>query len=112
MRSRPGLLAGELRAREQQIGEYVPNVDAHGRDVLLGEEDAPLTSVGSRRSRFRERHAFAPRPQPKLTELARAKRAQRGALKPFVHQRLQISKSLRKKPIPMMWLANYEYNDF
>lgn len=100
MRSRPGLLAGELRAREQQIGEYVANVDEKGRDIPLGEEDVSLGAQPFR-AQFRERHAYSPRAQPKMTELARTKNV-RGALRGFVHQRLQISRVLRKKPIPMM----------
>ena len=92
-------MAGELRPVEQQIGQYVPDVDARGKDIPYAK------------ARAVERHAYAPRPQPKLTELKLLTRV-KSAAHSFVRQRLTISKSLRRKPIPAMWLANYEYNDF
>jgi hypothetical protein len=88
-----------LRPIEQQIGEYVPDVDVRGKDI-------PYT-----KARALERHKYSPRPQPKLTEVKLLSRV-RGSARFFVRQRLEISKSLRRKPIPAMWLANYEYNDF
>jgi len=99
LRSKPGRLAGELRPVEQQIGEYVPDVDAQGKDISYAK------------ARGVERHTYAPRPQPKLTELKLLSRVC-GPARAFVRQRLEISKSVRRKPIPTMWLANYEYNDF
>lgn len=93
-----GLLAGELRAREQQIGEYVADVDDSGRDIP--QERA-----------LRERHAFVSRPAQKLPELNKVARA-RGLDKTFARQRLKVSKWVRRKPIPTLWLANYECNEF
>ena len=98
LRNKPGRLAGEIRAVEQQIGQYVSDVDERGKDIPYSKAK-------------RERHAFAPGPQPKLTELKLLSRV-KAAARPFVRQRLKISKTLRRKPIPAMWLANYEYNDF
>lgn len=92
--------AGELRAREQQIGQYVPEVDSAGRDISAA--DAP----------FRERHPLTRRPSKedpavKVTEKA----LKRGADAAVTRHRLRISKAVQRKPVPSMWLANYEYRD-
>lgn len=78
MQSRTGKLAGELRAREQQIGEYVSDVDARGQDV-------PQTRA------LRERHDFVVQTQPQLNETRKISSA-RGLDKTFAKQRLSISK--------------------
>jgi ribosomal protein S4 len=100
MSLRPDAVGGELRSREQQVGEYVAEVDDEGRDIL--EKDAP----------FRERHSLAVR-NTKFKSFT--KRTAGELLSPVAlllkKQRLRISQIARRKPIPSMWLANYECRD-
>lgn len=87
MSLRPDRTGGELRSRDQQVGEYVPDVDALGRDIPES------------RAAFRERNPLTPRAQPK----ARAtKRIIARVAAPLASHRLQISKVARRKPIPAM----------
>jgi ribosomal protein S4 len=73
---------GAYAAREQQIGEYVAEVDAEGRDI--SEEHSPV----------REREALV----------------RKGKNKPIKGRNL-LHKLILKKPIPAMWLAQHEYKD-
>jgi hypothetical protein len=88
---------GELQNIEQQIGEYVADVDAAGVSV-----PAPLARP--------EREALSPRPQPADPEVERIKKLKERSitLHPLTKNRLRISTQARKKPIPAMWLANHE----
>lgn len=99
---RPDRFGGELRARQQQVGEYVPDVDAYGRDIK--RKDAP-----------KERHKFQ-RILPKVVDpeikktnkiLKKGSRLDRS----LVRQRLRISRQATRKPVPGIRLANYEFRD-
>lgn len=82
---------GELQNIEQQIGEYVAEVDDEG--------------VSIPRSRARpERDELSVRPQPADPEAVRIEKlkAQRAMLHPLTKNRLQISAIARRKPIPAM----------
>jgi hypothetical protein len=70
-------------AREQQVGEYVAEVDADGKDIL--EKESP----------FREREAL-------VIKKSMRKPIGRVGNSP-------LGKLLRRKPIPAMWLAEHEY---
>lgn len=74
-------------------------------DVDAGGRDIPQVRA------LRERHEYAPRPTQKLSELNKIASA-RGLDKTFARQRLKVSKWVRRKPIPTLWLANYECNEF
>jgi ribosomal protein S4 len=93
-------LRGELPAIPRHVGEYVPEVDEFGKDIpeLLAprERHAPLVSQKPRKQR---KHLRLKKYSPGLAGL-------------FERQRLRISELLRRKPVPTMWLANYEYNEF
>lgn len=96
MSLRPDRTGGELRSRDQQIGEYVAEVDDMGRDIPEAK------------AAFRERHPFTPK---SADQKAVSSRSGKGATTSASSHRLQISKIARRKPIPAMWLANYEYRD-
>ena len=93
---------GELRARAQRIGEYVPAVDALGRNI-------PQTAA------LRERHELKALPKGKDAEVRKTVRLlkRRGGVttKILAQHRLGISKQARRKPAPTMRLANYEFRD-
>lgn len=93
---------GELRSRSQQVGEYVADVDATGRDIP--RSDAP-----------KERHKFQKiMPEIEDTEINKTNRILKyGSLvsKTVALHRLQIASQARRKPVPSMRLANYEYRD-
>ena len=93
---------GEIRSRPQQVGEYVAEVDASGRDIR--RKDAP-----------KERHKFQRiMPEGKDREIQKTaqilKSGSRSSKLIAIH-RLQIADQARRKPIPTMRLANYEYRD-
>lgn len=93
---------GEIRSRPQQVGEYVAEVDASGRDIR--RKDAP-----------KERHKFQRiMPEGKDREIQKTARILKGgsrSSKLIAIHRLQIADQARRKPIPTMRLANYEYRD-
>lgn len=93
---------GELRSRSQQVGEYVADVDAAGRDIR--RSDAP-----------KERHKFQKiMPEIEDTEINKTNRILKygsSTLKTVALHRLQIATQARRKPVPSMRLANYEYRD-
>lgn len=95
MNLRPDRAGGELRAREQQIGEYVADVDASGRDI----PEAKAT--------FRERFSASEQTAAKAGASSQVKTRATS----LTGHRLQISRIARRKPVPAMWLANYEYRD-
>ena len=93
---------GELRTRPQQVGEYVADVDALGQDI-------------KRKDALKERHKYQ-----KLTtasgdvEIKKTNRVlKRGqaSSKLVARHRLGIAEQARRKPVPTMRLANYEYRD-
>jgi len=93
---------GELRSRPQQVGEYVADVDADGRDIRRA--NAP-----------RERHKFQRiLPEKEDTEIKKTNRILKygsASSKTIALHRLQIASQARRKPVPTMRLANYEYRD-
>lgn len=96
---------GELRSQTQQVGEYVAEVDDFGRDI-------------PRKVAPRERHKFQRLmpvvPIDKDPEVKKTDRIlKRGALssKIVARHRLEIARQARRKPVPSMRLANYEYRD-
>ena len=93
---------GEIRSQPQQIGEYVADVDAEGRDIP--RKNAP-----------KERHKFQRLPPKKIDgEIQKTDRIlKRGSSldKTIALHRLMISGMARRKPVPTMRLANYEYRD-
>jgi len=99
---RPDRFGGELRSRAQQVGEYVADVDAEGRDIK--RKNAP-----------RERHKFQKvlpivmDPEIKKTNkiLRKGSRLDRS----LARQRLRISRQAARKPMPGIRLANYEFRD-
>lgn len=99
---RPDRFGGELRSRAQQVGEYVPDVDARGRDIK--RKNAP-----------RERHKFQ-KVLPVVIDseikktnkiLKKGSRLDRS----LARQRLRISRQAARKPVPGIRLANYEFRD-
>jgi ribosomal protein S4 len=94
------LLSGELPARARRVGEYVAEVDEYGKDIP--EHLAP-----------RERHApLESQKHKKSPKYSQPKRTRSGLAGLFEMERLRISGLLRRKPVPTMWLANYECNEF
>jgi len=96
---------GELRSRTQQVGEYVAEVDASGRDIP--RKNAPLE-----RHKFQKIMPVLPvirDPEYKKTDRV----LKRGPLssKIVARHRLEITEQARRKPVPSMRLANYEYRD-
>ena len=85
MSLRPDRTGGELRARDQQIGEYVAEVDDMGRDIPEAK------------AVFRERHALTARNGVKTLATASVSPAA-----PVASHRLRISKLARRKPVPAM----------
>lgn len=88
------MLAGELPMREQQIGEYVADIDTRGQDI-------PESKA------LRERHDFAPRAaanRNKLRKLKKSNRPKREATldRTLKGQRLKVSRWVRRKPIPTL----------
>jgi hypothetical protein len=102
MTLRPDRFGGELRSRQQQVGEYVAEVDAEGRDIR--RKDAP-----------KERHKYQKiLPRVKDTELSKTDALLKRApvsTKIVTRHRLGITKEARRKPVPSLRLANYEYRD-
>lgn len=96
MNLRKDSLGGEIRAKSQRVGEYVPETDAAGKDI---PEYA---------STHRERHPLQPVKKNKLKSILKNKQKKND---PIFKQRLRISKIARRKPVPTMWLANYEFYD-
>lgn len=84
---------GELALIEQQIGQYVAEVDDRGVDIP--EDKAP----------FREREEFVPN---KIVEGV-VKPVKKGPRRQLALQRRAVSLEARRKPVPTMWLANHEY---
>jgi hypothetical protein len=77
-----------LRDIEQQVGEYVADVDETGADIP--KERAP-----------HELEPLQVRPQPRDSEIAKTKNLIRNRKIPAVTKhRLAISMQARKKPIP------------
>jgi hypothetical protein len=98
----PDRFGGELRSRPQQVGEYVPEVDAYGRDIR--RKKAP-----------KERHKFQ-RILPEIKDRAilqtdRILKRGSSSDKVIAIHRLRISAQARRKPVPTMRLANYELRD-
>jgi ribosomal protein S4 len=94
---------GELRSRAQKVGEYVADVDASGRDIP--RKNAP-----------KERHKFEQTvlPEKEDLEIKRTiKVLAKGSnlRKTIALHRLFIAKQARRKPVPSMFLANFEYRD-
>jgi len=93
---------GELRSRPQQVGEYVADVDDLGKDI-------------SRKNAPKERHKFQRiLPETKDSEISKTDRILKyGSIssKTIALHRLQIARQARRKPVPTMRLANYEYRD-
>ncbi len=103
MSLRPDRLGGELRSRPQKVGEYVAEVDAKGRDIR--RKDAP-----------KERHKFQQKilPSVKEMEIKKTNRVlKRGPVidRIVTRHRLGITREARRKPVPTLRLANYEYRD-
>ena len=102
MTLRPDRFGGELRSRQQQVGEYVAEVDAEGQDVR--RKDAP-----------KERHKYQKiLPSIKDAELLKTNTLLKRAsviTKVVTRHRLGITKEARRKPVPSLRLANYEYRD-
>lgn len=102
MSVRPDRFGGQLRSRAQQVGEYVPDVDASGRNVR-------------RKNALRERHKFQ-KILPKVNDPEIKKTNKILKQKPLTdrllaRQRLKIAKQALRKPMPTLRLANYEYRD-
>jgi ribosomal protein S4 len=94
---------GELRSRAQKVGEYVADVDDFGRNIP--RKNAP-----------KERHKFeqAVLPEKEDLEVKRTiKVLAKGSnlRKTIALHRLFIAKQARRKPVPSMFLANFEYRD-
>jgi len=103
MSLRPDRLGGELRSRPQKVGEYVAEVDAKGRDIR-------------RKNALKERHKFQPTALPlvKDPEIKKTNRIlKKGPVSDRIvtRHRLGITRQARRKPVPTMRLANYEYRD-
>jgi ribosomal protein S4 len=102
MTLRPDRFGGELRSRQQQVGEYVAEVDAEGQDIR-------------RKDALKERHKYQKiLPAVKDTELLRTDALLKRApvsTKIVTRHRLGITKEARRKPVPSLRLANYEYRD-
>jgi len=79
--------AGELALIEQQIGEYVPEVDSRGIDI---PEDEAV---------FREREEFVAGVADKAAAIKPFRRGPRSLL---AVQRRAVSVEARKKPIPTL----------
>jgi ribosomal protein S4 len=102
MTLRPDRFGGELQARSQQVGEYVPAVDVSGRDV-------------PRKHAAKERHTFQnllPTAQEHETKKTNSI-LKKGPIidRMLTRQRLKISQQVLRKPLPTLRLANYEYRD-
>jgi hypothetical protein len=102
MSLRPDRFGGELRSRQQQVGEYVAEVDAEGKDIA--RKDAP-----------KERHKYQKiLPSVKDKEFLKTNRLLKRAplnAKLITKHRLSITDEARRKPVPGLRLANYEYRD-
>jgi len=102
MTLRPDRFGGELRARPQQVGEYVPAVDVLGRDI-------------PRKKAAKERHKFQTAlPAAQDHETKKTNRIlKKGPIidRMLTRQRLKISQQALRKPLPTLRLANYEYRD-
>jgi ribosomal protein S4 len=97
---------GELRSIPQQVGEYVAEVDAQGRDIK--RKDAPA----------RERHKYqelmpvlSPERDPEIKKTNKNLKRGSAVTQMITRHRLQIAAEARRKPVPTMRLANYEYRD-
>jgi hypothetical protein len=87
-------MPGEDMGREQQVGEYVAEVDAEGKDIL--EEDAV----------FREREPqTVPSPAPVISFIVE----DNSPASVLALERSVISREAQTKPIPSMWLADHEF---
>jgi len=86
--------AGQLPLIEQQIGQYVAEVDEQGFDIP--ESQAP----------FREREEFVP---AKATDAVVIEPIVPGRRALLAAQQRAVSVEARRKPVPTMWLANHEY---
>lgn len=86
--------AGQLPLIEQQIGQYVAEVDDQGRDIPEAQ------------ALFREREEFAP---AKIVDNAAVLPIAPGPRALLAIQQRAVSVEVRRKPVPTMWLANHEY---
>jgi ribosomal protein S4 len=90
-------IGGEVGSIDQQIGQYVPEVDDLGQDIP--EEEAE----------FVEREPRAETPASVVTVSEDENLVPAGRHRKVIAQRLKISREARRKPIPAMWLANHEF---
>lgn len=93
---------GEIRSQPQQVGEYVADVDDQGRDI-------------PRKKAPRERHKFqrilSQRVDGEIKKTDRILKRGSPLDKTIALHRMLISGQARRKPVPTMRLANYEYRD-
>lgn len=97
---------GELRSIPQQVGEYVAEVDAQGRDIK--RKDAPA------RERYKYQELMpvvSPERDPEIKKTNKNLKRGSAVMQMITRHRLQIAAEARRKPVPTMRLANYEYRD-
>lgn len=94
---------GELKTRAQQVGEYVADVDDFGRDI-------PRKKAPKERHKFQQK-ILLEKEDPELRRTSRILKYGSTTRKTIALHRLQIAEQARRKPVPNMRLANYEYRD-
>jgi ribosomal protein S4 len=96
---------GQLRSQPQQVGEYVAEVDAFGRDI-------PRKKAPRERHKYQKIMPSVPVDKdPEIKKTDRILKHGSATSKIVVRHRLEIARQARRKPIPSMRLANYEYRD-
>jgi hypothetical protein len=97
---------GELRSVPQQVGEYVSDVDADGRDIK--RKDA----VSKERHKYQEiMPTVSPERDPEIKKTNKNLKRGSAVTQMITRHRLKIAAEARRKPVPTMRLANYECRD-
>lgn len=96
---------GQLRSQPQQVGEYVAEVDAFGRDI-------PRKKAPRERHKYQKIMPSVPVDKdPEIKKTDRILKYGSATSKIIARHRMEIARQARRKPIPSMRLANYEYRD-
>lgn len=93
---------GEFRSRQQQVGEYVADVDDAGRNIR--RQNAP-------KERHKYQNILPEKEDKSVKRTLRILKHGSTESKLVTLHRLPISKLARRKPAPTMRLANYEFRD-